>query len=108
VTPFGRFLRKSSIDEVPQLVNILFGQMSLVGPRPIVASEIELYGPYFGHYTLVRPGLTGLWQVSGRSDISYGARVNLDVKYVSERSTWGDIVIIFKTIPAVLQTRGSY
>jgi exopolysaccharide production protein ExoY len=108
VTPFGRFLRKSSIDEIPQLVNILFGQMSLVGPRPIVAGEVELYGPYFGHYTLVRPGLTGLWQVSGRNDISYSARVDLDVKYVSERSTWGDIVILFKTIPAVLQTRGSY
>ncbi len=108
VTPLGRFLRKSSIDEIPQLLNVLCGQMSLVGPRPIVAGEVELYGPYFGHYTMVRPGMTGLWQVSGRSDTSYGARVELDVRYVSERSIWGDILIMLKTIPAVLQTRGSY
>ncbi|MBO9196852.1 sugar transferase [Rhizobium sp. 16-449-1b] len=108
VTPLGRFLRKSSVDEIPQLLNVLCGQMSLVGPRPIVAGEVELYGPHFGHYTMVRPGMTGLWQISGRSDTSYGTRVDLDVQYVSERSTWGDIVIMLKTIPAVLQTRGSY
>jgi exopolysaccharide production protein ExoY len=108
VTPFGQFMRKSSIDEIPQLLNIVCGQMSLVGPRPIVASEAELYGPNLGHYTEVRPGLTGLWQVSGRSDTSYVARVELDVRYVTERTTWGDISIMFKTIPAVLQSRGSY
>jgi len=108
ITPFGQFLRKSSIDEIPQLLNILCGQMSLVGPRPIVASEVELYGVYFEDYKKVRPGLTGLWQVSGRSDTSYSKRVELDVQYVAERSTWGDINIMFKTIPAVLQSRGSY
>jgi exopolysaccharide production protein ExoY len=108
VTPLGQFMRKSSIDEIPQLLNIVCGQMSLVGPRPIVASEAELYGPNLGHYTEVRPGLTGLWQVSGRSDTSYVARVELDVRYVTERTTWGDIAIMFKTIPAVLHSRGSY
>jgi exopolysaccharide production protein ExoY len=108
ITPFGQFLRKSSIDEIPQLLNVLCGQMSLVGPRPIVASEVELYGAHFEHYTKVRPGLTGLWQVSGRSDTSYSKRVELDVQYVAERSTLGDINIMFKTIPAVLQSRGSY
>ncbi|CCM78082.1 sugar transferase [Rhizobium mesoamericanum] len=107
VTPLGRFLRRSSIDEIPQLINVIRGQMSLVGPRPIVASEVELYGPYFGYYTQVRPGLTGLWQVSGRSNTSYSARVELDVRYITERTTWGDLIIMLKTIPAVLQLRGS-
>jgi len=75
ITPFGRFLRKSSIDELPQLINVLLGDMSLVGPRPIVTAEIVRYGRYFDHYCRVRPGLTGLWQISGRNDISYRRRV---------------------------------
>lgn len=108
ITPFGALLRKSSIDEIPQLLNVIQGTMSLVGPRPIVASEAELYGVHFADYIKVRPGLTGLWQVSGRSDTSYGERVLLDVRYVKERSIVGDLAILFKTVPAVLRSRGSY
>ncbi|MBX4926383.1 exopolysaccharide production protein ExoY [Rhizobium binae] len=108
VTPFGALLRKSSIDEIPQLFNVICGQMSLVGPRPIVTSEAELYGVHYADYIKVRPGLTGLWQVSGRSDISYSERVQLDVRYVTEQSVLGDLSIMVKTIPAVLRSRGSY
>lgn len=108
VTPFGKLLRKNSVDEIPQLLNVLRGEMSLVGPRPIVPSEAELYGAYFADYMKVRPGLTGLWQVSGRSDTSYNARVELDARYVAERSLWGDVMIMARTIPAVLSSRGSY
>ncbi|MFB9948312.1 sugar transferase [Rhizobium puerariae] len=108
ITPFGALLRKSSIDEIPQLLNVILGHMSLVGPRPIVPSEAELYGTNFVDYIRVRPGLTGLWQVSGRNDISYAKRVELDVRYVYEQSLWGDIVIMAKTIPAVLRAHGSY
>ncbi len=108
ITPFGAFLRRSSVDEIPQLFNVVRGQMSLVGPRPIVASEAELYGIHFSDYIRVRPGLTGLWQVSGRSDTSYSARVELDVQYVAEHTVWGDVIIMAKTIPAVLRSRGSY
>lgn len=108
ITPFGALLRKSSIDEIPQLLNVLLGHMSIVGPRPIVPSEAELYGPYFVDYIQVRPGLTGLWQISGRNDVSYNQRIELDVRYVRERSLWRDIVIMFKTIPAVLRAHGSY
>jgi exopolysaccharide production protein ExoY len=108
VTPFGKLLRKNSVDEVPQLLNVLRGEMSLVGPRPIVPSEAELYGAHFADYMKVRPGLTGLWQVSGRSDTSYDARVELDARYVAERSLWGDMMIMVRTIPAVLSSRGSY
>ncbi|ARM16293.1 exopolysaccharide production protein ExoY (plasmid) [Rhizobium phaseoli Brasil 5] len=108
VTPFGALLRKSSIDEIPQLFNVIRGQMSLVGPRPIVASEAELYGVHYADYIKVRPGLTGLWQVSGRSDTSYSERVQLDVRYVAEQSVLGDLSILVKTIPAVLRSRGSY
>ncbi|QFY59990.1 sugar transferase [Rhizobium grahamii] len=108
ITPFGAFLRRSSVDEIPQLFNVIRGQMSLVGPRPIVASEAELYGSHFSDYIRVRPGLTGLWQISGRSDTSYSARVELDVRYVTEHTVWGDVVIMARTIPAVLRSRGSY
>ncbi|WP_337270775.1 sugar transferase [Oryzifoliimicrobium ureilyticus] len=108
ITPFGALLRKSSLDEIPQLLNVIMGTMSLVGPRPIVPSEAELYGSHFIDYIRVRPGLTGLWQVSGRSDTTYRERVQLDVRYVSERSVFGDIAIMAKTVPAVLRSRGSY
>lgn len=107
ITPFGQFLRKSSLDELPQLINILKGEMSIVGPRPIVQNEVEKYGDYFAHYCQVRPGLTGLWQVSGRSDTSYGERVLLDVQYVSDWSYMGDIKIIAMTVPAVLMSDGA-
>lgn len=108
VTPFGIFLRKSSIDELPQLINVVLGHMSIVGPRPIVQSELEFYGPNYVDYIRVRPGLTGLWQVSGRSDTDFNKRVQLDAYYVANRSLVGDVVIMVKTIPAVLNARGSY
>ena len=108
MTAFGAILRKNSIDEIPQLLNILRGEMSLVGPRPITVPEAQLYGTRFADYTSVRPGLTGLWQVSGRNDVSYDMRVELDSRYVAGRTVWGDFVIMAKTIPAVLASRGSY
>lgn len=107
ITRLGAFLRKSSLDELPQLLNILRGEMSLVGPRPIVRGEIAKYGADFSFYTAVRPGLTGLWQVSGRSDTTYDERVALDVRYVREWSFPGDVWIIVKTIPAILASRGA-
>jgi exopolysaccharide production protein ExoY len=108
ITPLGRFLRSSSLDELPQLFNVLRGDMSIVGPRPIVAKEIEKYGTHFQDYLRGRPGLTGLWQISGRNDISYTERVKMDVRYVRDWSLWKDIEIIFRTLPAVLMERGSY
>lgn len=107
VTGFGKFLRKSSLDELPQLLNVIRGDMSIVGPRPIVREEIEKYGEDFAYYAQARPGLTGLWQVSGRSDTSYEHRVQMDVKYVSEWSYGKDLMIMLKTIPAVLRSNGA-
>ena len=107
VTRLGKFLRKSSLDELPQLWNILRGDMSLVGPRPIQHIEIPRYGTDFIYYTDVRPGLTGLWQVSGRSDTSYDERVALDVKYVREWTFVRDVKVIAKTIPAILTSKGA-
>jgi len=107
ITKFGKFLRRSSLDELPQLLNIIKGDMSIVGPRPIVRDEVEKYGEFFEHYCQVRPGLTGLWQVSGRSDTTYGERVALDVKYVTDWSYANDLRIIAKTIPAVLLSDGA-
>ena len=106
VTKLGKILRKFSLDELPQLVNIIRGEMSIVGPRPIVEEETRYYNDEIEKYKAVRPGLTGLWQVSGRSDLSYRERVALDAKYVA---TWGpllDIKIILMTIPAVIKARG--
>lgn len=108
ITKVGRVLRKSSLDELPQLINILKGEMSVVGPRPIVREELDYYGVYKEYYKSVKPGLTGLWQVSGRSDISYDYRVNLDVEYIKTRSTLKDIIIILKTFIVVFKCRGSY
>ncbi len=107
ITLVGHALRKSSLDELLQLINILKGEMSLVGPRPIVRDEAALYGPHFREYAKARPGLTGLWQVEGRSNTSYDERVRLDCEYVRSWSLWNDIMIILKTIPAVLAARGS-
>ncbi|RAN32208.1 sugar transferase [Hyphomonas pacifica] len=107
ITRLGQFLRKSSIDELPQLFNILRGDMSIVGPRPIVENEIVKYGEYFQTYCSVRPGLTGLWQVRGRSDTSYDERVALDVEYALTRSFLTDIKIMLLTIPAVLNSKGA-
>ncbi|NEU14263.1 sugar transferase [Methylobacterium sp. BTF04] len=108
ITRLGKVLRETSLDELPQLINILRGEMSLVGPRPIVADEIVRYGAGFADYTSVRPGLTGLWQCSGRNDVSYDYRVMLDRKYVADWTFRGDIVIILRTIPAVIKSSGVY
>ena len=108
VTSLGRVLRKSSLDELPQLLNVLRGEMSLVGPRPIVPAEAVHYGVHIGKYHAVRPGLTGAWQVSGRSDVSYNQRVSLDCHYVETRNFRRDVGIMLMTIPAVLKSKGSY
>jgi undecaprenyl-phosphate galactose phosphotransferase len=108
VTRVGRFLRKTSLDELPQLLNVVFLDMSMVGPRPIVQSEVPRYGARIGLYYSVRPGITGLWQISGRSNTSYNRRVELDVEYITGWSIWRDIAIILKTLPALLVREGAY
>ena len=109
VTPLGALLRARSLDEIPQLLNVLRGDMSLVGPRPVVQSELDLhYGPDSTSYLLVRPGITGLWQTSGRSSTSYTAGGALDRRYVDEFSLANDLRILLRTIPAVLKRTGAY
>lgn len=108
VTRMGTFLRKSSLDELPQLINVITGDMSLVGPRPIVAEEIGKYGRQFRWYRQVRPGITGLWQVSGRNDLDYRQRVALDVLFVKRFSLWLYIAILLRTAPAVLSREGAH
>ena len=108
VTRLGKIIRKLSLDEFPQLINILRGEMSLVGPRPIIRSEAARYGRYFEEYCMVRPGLTGLWQVSGRNNVTYRRRVSLDCYYVRNKTVMMDIMILFRTIPVVLGAKGSY
>lgn len=108
ITKIGHFIRKTSLDEIPQLVNVLKGEMSLVGPRPIVEDETKYYGDKMKDYYSVRPGVTGLWQVSGRNDVTYDQRVYLDSWYVRHWSAWADIVIIIKTIFVVILKRGAY
>ena len=105
---FGEFLRKSSLDELPQFLNVLRGEMSLVGPRPIVEAEISRYGRYFAHYCAVRPGITGLWQISGRNDVNYRRRIAFDVVYVRKGRVGDNIRILAMTVPAVLGAKGSY
>src|SRR5581483_4997590 len=108
VTPLGAFLRRSSLDELPQLINVLQGSMSLVGPRPIVDAEIPRYGRRFTHFFVVKPAITGLWQVSGRNDVSYRTRVALDCIYARSYSPRLYLWIVIVTIPAVLSRKGSY
>jgi len=108
VTRVGRVLRMLSLDELPQFINILKGEMSLVGPRPIVDDEIVKYGDCFEYYIQVRPGLTGLWQVSGRNNTTYEKRVELDEYYVRNWSIWMDIQILFRTVGVVLLRKGAY
>jgi len=108
ITPVGRFLRKTSLDELPQIFNVLKGEMSLVGPRPIVEAEVEKYGEHLRYYHSVCPGLSGLWQVSGRNDVGYQQRVMLDTFYVRNWSLWLDFIILLRTIPAVLKKDGAY
>lgn len=107
VTRIGRFLRRTSLDELPQLINVLRGDMTLVGPRPVTEAELDLYGPHAALYKSVRPGLTGLWQVSGRSDTDYPERVALDMRYIRSASLMADIRIIFQTVGIVLTRRGA-
>lgn len=108
ITKIGGVLRRTSLDELPQLFNVLKGEMSLVGPRPIITAELERYNEEVEYYLLSKPGMTGLWQVSGRSDVDYETRVYLDAWYVKNWSMWNDIAILFKTISVVLRKDGAY
>lgn len=108
ITPIGHFIRKTSLDELPQLWNVLTGEMSLVGPRPVIEAELERYGDDVDYYFMTKPGMTGLWQVSGRNDTDYATRVYLDAWYVKNWSLWYDIAIMFKTINVVLKRDGAY
>lgn len=108
VTPVGRFLRRTSLDELPQLLNVLCGDMSLVGPRPIVAAELERYGDNAPFYLQIKPGITGLWQVRGRNDVSYEQRVFLDAWYVKNWSLWYDMMILLRTVVVVCNRDGAY
>lgn len=107
ITRLGAFLRKSSIDELPQFMNVLRGDMSVVGPRPVTENEVERYGSDFRYYAAVKPGITGVWQVSGRNKVDYDQRVILDKTYAQNATFTGDVAIILKTIPAVLASKGA-
>lgn len=107
VTPLGRWLRRSSLDELPQLLNVLRGEMALVGPRPITVPELRRYGPARWQYLSVPPGITGLWQVSGRNTTGYERRVELDREYVGRRSVWLDCKILARTVVVVLTGEGA-
>ena len=108
VTPLGAILRKLSLDELPQLLNVLSGEMSLVGPRPVVEAELSNYGVSGKYYLATRPGLTGLWQISGRSDTTYAERVRLDRFYVANWGLLRDLRIVVMTVPAILMSRGAH
>ena len=108
ISKLGDFLRRTSLDELPQLLNVLNSEMSLVGPRPIVQEELQKYGLEKSYYLMVRPGMTGLWQVSGRNNVDYETRVYLDAWYVKNWSLWYDLAILFKTIKVVFWRNGAY
>jgi exopolysaccharide production protein ExoY len=103
----GQLLRRTSLDELPQLFNVLRGEMHLVGPRPVMVQEIPRYGPQMSHYFSVKPGMTGLWQVSGRNDLSYAQRVQLDARYVETRSVARDLVIVARTVRVLITRHGA-
>ena len=107
ITKLGAFLRKTSLDELPQMINILFGQMSFIGPRPVIEKEIERYGKNRNKFLSVKPGLTGYWQVNGRSNTTYKERMKLELYYVDNQSLWLDAKIFFKTFKAVLKHDGA-
>ena len=107
ITKLGAFLRKTSLDELPQMINILFGQMSFIGPRPVIKKEIERYGKNKNKFLSVKPGLTGYWQVNGRSNTTYKERMELELYYVDHQSLWLDAKIFFKTFKAVLNHDGA-
>jgi len=108
ITQVGQFIRRTSLDELPQLFNVLKGEMSLVGPRPVVSAELERYELDVDYYLMAKPGMTGLWQVSGRNDVDYETRVYFDSWYVKNWSLWNDIAILFKTVKVVLHRDGAY
>lgn len=108
VTMLGRILRKSSLDELPQLLNIVRGEMSVIGPRPVTSGEVHRYGADYPYYTAVRPGVLGLWQVKGRNKLTYPERIAYDVQYVKTWSIWQDIKILFMAVPVVLLGLGAY
>lgn len=108
VTMIGRFLRRSSLDELPQLLNIVRGEMSVIGPRPVTSGEIHRYGADYPFYTAVRPGVLGLWQVKGRNKLTYPERVAYDIQYVKTWSIWQDFKILFMAVPVVLLGLGAY
>jgi lipopolysaccharide/colanic/teichoic acid biosynthesis glycosyltransferase len=108
ITPVGQFLRKSSLDELPQLFNVLRGDMSCVGPRPVTTEELEYYRDHIDEYTAVRPGLTGLWQISGRSNVNMERRVRMDVSYVRSWSFANDLLILLRTPIALIRSKGSF
>jgi exopolysaccharide production protein ExoY len=107
ITPFGRFIRKTSLDELPQFWNVLKGDMSLVGPRPCMPGQERFYGRHWATYCALKPGLTGLWQVSGRNKLTYAERVRLDARYANEWTLWLDAKILLKTVKVVLTSDGS-
>lgn len=106
VTLLGRMLRKTSLDELPQLWNVLIGDMSLVGPRPVPLNELRMYGSHSNFYLRLRPGITGLWQVSGRNAVDYATRIKMDVRYASALSAGKDLMILFRTIGCVIKRSG--
>lgn len=108
ITRLGRFLRRTSLDELPQLINVLKGEMSMVGPRPIIDDELKEYGERKSHFLSVKPGVTGYWQVSGRSAVGYPERVDVELYYVYHQSIWLDLKIIVNTVSAVIKKRGAY
>ena len=108
ITPFGRIIRKTSMDELPQLLNVLLGDMSLVGPRPPLPSEVQQYSLDDRKRLNVKPGITCIWQVSGRSDIPFKKQVELDKEYIQSQSLWNDLMVLLRTIPAILSGRGAY
>lgn len=107
ITPTGRFLRRWSLDEIPQILNVIRGEMSLIGPRPVVDAEVALYGDLQHFYLAARPGLSGLWQVSGRSNVSFAARAYLDAQYVRHWTLRKDVGLLIRTVPAVLSRTGA-
>ena len=108
IFPVGAFLRRTSLDELPQLINVLKGEMSIVGPRPLVGPELEHYGEWAPYFLSIKPGITGYWQVMGRSDVAFPERARLDIHYIQRWSLGLDLWIILKTIPHVLSRRGAH
>ena len=108
VTEFGKFIRRTSLDELPQLINVIKGDMSLIGPRPPLPREVAEYTQYDRQRLLVKPGCSGAWQVSGRSDVHFDEMVELDLQYISRRKTRTDLLLIYKTIRIMLKSKGAY